>query len=152
MTNSSDGSAVISTVLCLWRKWAERGAAVACPAIDIRTPIEGVYLRKGVKAALDRYRELRRSEPDKYDFSVNELNSMGYDILRRGDLASAIEIFQLNANLFPREWNVYDSLGEALLKAGNKNKAIEMYRKSIVLNPQNDNGRNVLKELGASME
>jgi hypothetical protein len=47
---------------------------------------------------VDRYRELRRGQPDKYDFSVNELNSMGYEILRRGDTAGAVEILKLNAS------------------------------------------------------
>jgi CubicO group peptidase (beta-lactamase class C family) len=151
MTNSSNGSAVISAVLCSWRKWAANGAA-ACPTIDIRAVLYGVYVHQGVRAALDRYRELRRGQSDKYDFSVNELNSMGYDILRRGDKAAAVEIFKLNAEQFPREWNVYDSLGEALLKAGDKPHAIENYRKSVELNPQNDNGRNVLKSLGAALQ
>ncbi|HEY3836360.1 MAG TPA: serine hydrolase [Bryobacteraceae bacterium] len=152
MTNSSNGGAVISTVLCSWRKWAVQGAPGACPAIDIRAELYGVYGHKGVEAALDRYRELRRSDSDKYDFSVNELNSMGYEILRRGDKAAAVEIFKLNAEQFPHDWNVYDSLGEALLKAGDKPHAIESYRKSVELNPQNGNGRNALQSLGASIQ
>ncbi len=152
MTNSSNGSAVISTVLCLWRKWPAHDAAAACPAIDISAALYGVYMHQGVRAALDRYRELRRGQPAQYDFSVNELNSMGYEILRRGDTAAAVEIFKLNAEQFPRDWNVYDSLGEALLKAGDKPHAIESYRKSLELNPKNDNGRDVLKNLGASIQ
>jgi CubicO group peptidase (beta-lactamase class C family) len=150
MTNSSNGSAVISMVLCSWRRWAS--SAAACPTIDISAAIGGVYLRQGARAALDRYRELRRGQSEKYDFSVNELNSMGYAILRRGDKAAAVDIFKLNAEQFPGDWNVYDSLGEALLAAGDKPHAIESYRKSVELNPQNDNGRNVLKSLGASIQ
>lgn len=152
MTNSSNGSAVISTVLCSWRKWAANDSAAACPTIDIRAALYGVYAHRGVRAVLHRYGELRRGQADKYDFSVNELNSMGYEILRRGDKAAAVEIFKLNAEQFPRDWNVYDSLGEALLKAGDKPHAIESYRKSVELNPQNDNGRNVLKSLGVRIE
>jgi CubicO group peptidase (beta-lactamase class C family) len=152
MTNSSNGSAVISTVMCLWRKWAGNHSTAACPTIDIGAALYGVYLHHGVRAALDHYRELRRSQPAQYDFSVNELNSMGYEILRRGDTAAAVEIFKLNAEQFPRDWNVYDSLGEALLKAGDQPHAIESYRKSLELNPQNDNGRDVLKSIGASIQ
>jgi len=152
MTNSSNGSAVISTVLCLWRQWAANHSAAACPTIGIGAALDGVYLHQGVGAVVDRYRELRRSQPDKYDFSVNELNSMGYEILRRGDAACAVEILKLNAEQFPRDWNVFDSLGEALLKAGDKPHAIESYRKSLELNPQNGNGRDVLKSLGSSIQ
>jgi hypothetical protein len=39
-----------------------------------------------------------------------------------------------------------------LLKAGDKLHAIENYRKSLELNPQNGNGRDVLKSLGASIQ
>lgn len=151
MTNSSNGSAVISAVLCLWRRWAANHSAAACPTIEISAALYGVYLHQGIRATLDRYRELRR-QPDKYDFSVNELNSMGYAILRRGDTAGAVEIFKLNAEQFPRDWNVHDSLGEALLKAGDKPHAIESYRESLELNPQNGNARDVLKSLSASIQ
>jgi len=148
MTNSSNGSAVISSLLCSWRKWAAgENAAVECPTIDIRTVLYGVYRSKGVKDAIARYRELRRNAPDKYDFAVWQLNSMGYDLLRKGDTAAAVDVFRLNVEQFPEDANVYDSLGEAYLKQGDKTLAIENYKKSLDLNPQNDNARDVLKKL-----
>ena len=70
--------------------------------------------------------------------------------MRMGDAAGAVEIFKLNVEQFPKEWNVYDSLGEAYLKLGNKAEAIRNYKKSVDLNPANDNGIGVLKSLGAS--
>jgi len=39
-----------------------------------------------------------------------------------------------------------------LLKAGDKPHAIESYRKSLELNPQNGNVRDVLKSLGAAIQ
>lgn len=69
--------------------------------------------------------------------------------MRIGDVAGAIEIFKLNVDPFPQEWNVYDSLGEAYLKLSNKPEAIKNYKRSLELNPNNDNGRGVLKSLGA---
>ena len=53
-----------------------------------------------------------------------------------------------NVDQFPQEWNVYNSLGEAYLKLGNKPEAITNYKRSLELNPNNDNGRGVLKSLG----
>jgi CubicO group peptidase (beta-lactamase class C family) len=148
MTNSSNGSAVISSLLCTWRRWAAReNAAVECPTIDIRAVLYGVYRSKGVKDAIARYRELRRNAPDKYDFAVWQLNSMGYDLLRRGDTAAAVDVFRLNVEQFPQDANVYDSLGEAYLKQGEKALAVDNYKKSLDLNPQNDNARDVLKKL-----
>jgi CubicO group peptidase (beta-lactamase class C family) len=148
MTNSSNGSAVISSLLCSWRRWAaHENAAVECPTIDIRAVLYGVYRSKGVKDAIARYRELRRNAPDKYDFAVWQLNSMGYDLLRKGDAAAAVDVFRLNVEQFPQDANVYDSLGEAYLKQGEKGLAIDNYKKSLDLNPQNDNARDVLKKL-----
>ena len=132
MTNSSNGSAVISSLLCSWRRWAAGPAATAdCPQIDIRTVLDSVYTTSGVDSAMARYRELRRIAPDKYDLSLWQLNSMGYELLRKGDVAAAIKIFRLNVEQFPREWAVYDSLGEGYWKQGDKTQAIENYRKSL---------------------
>jgi CubicO group peptidase (beta-lactamase class C family) len=148
MTNSSNGSAVISSLLCSWRKWgAGESAVVGCPKIEIRTVLYGVYQSRGAKDAVARYRKLRHDAPEKYDFEVWQLNSMGYDLLRKGDTSGAIEIFRLNVEEFPGDANVYDSLGEAYLKKGEKTLAIENYKKSLELNPQNDNARDVLKKM-----
>lgn len=76
---------------------------------------------------------------DKYDFAVWQLNSMGYELLRKGDTNGALEIFRLNVEQFPMDANVYDSLGEACLKQGDKALAIENDKKSLDLNPQNEN-------------
>jgi CubicO group peptidase (beta-lactamase class C family) len=148
MTNSSNGSAVISSLLCSWRKWAAgQSSVVECPKIDIRAVLYGVYRSKGIKETIARYHELRRNAPDKYDFEVLQLNSMGYDLLRKGDAVAAIDVFRLNVEQFPEDANVYDSLGEAYLKQGDKTLAIENYKRSLDLNPQNDNAREVLKKL-----
>lgn len=149
MTNSSNGPAVIASLLCSWREWAAQSNAVECPTIDIRAVLNGVYKTEGAKAAVARYKELRHDAPDKYDFGPLQLNSMAYDVLRKGDLSGAIEIFRLNVEQFPQDANVYDSLGEAYLKQGDKEHAIENYRKSLDLNPHNDNARDVLAKLGA---
>jgi tetratricopeptide (TPR) repeat protein len=59
----------------------------------------------------------------------------------------ALQVFKLNVGLYPSDWNVYDSYGEALLKAGQKEEAIKMYQKSVELNPSNDSGKKILKQL-----
>jgi CubicO group peptidase (beta-lactamase class C family) len=151
MTNSSNGSAVIASVLCDWRQWAAGGSGQAvCPKIDVRIPLLDAYRTGGASELVRVYRRLWQKDRNRYDFSVRELNSLGYQAMRMGDTAGAVEIFKLNVEQFPREWNVYDSLGEAWLKLGNKPEAIKNYRKSLELNPQNENGRKMLKTLGTS--
>ena len=151
MTNSSNGSAVIASVLCEWRRWAAKsGTSRVCPTIEVRIPLLSAYKAGGVARVVSLYRKLRQEEAESYDFSSSELNSMGYQVMRLGDVAGAVEIFKLNVEEFPGEWNVYDSLGEAELKLGDKSDAILNYRKSLELNPKNDSGREVLRSLGVS--
>jgi CubicO group peptidase (beta-lactamase class C family) len=147
MTNSSNGGAFIASLLCSWRRWGAGSTQVECPNIDIRAVLYGTYRSKGVKKAVERYRELYQNAQDKYDFGVLQLNSMGYELLRNGDTKGAVEIFRLNVEQFPTDANEYDSLGEAYLKQGDKALGIENYKKSLDLNPQNDNARDVLKKL-----
>ena len=64
-------------------------------------------------------------------------------------VALAIAVFELNSELFPQNFNVWDSLGEGHKAAGHRDKAIELYRKSLELNPGNANATKMLQELGA---
>jgi Flp pilus assembly protein TadD len=70
-------------------------------------------------------------------------------MLGRGNTADAVAIFQLNVEIYPDEWNPYDSLGEGLLALGDTVQAISNYKRSVALNPGNAAGVAVLKRLGA---
>jgi tetratricopeptide (TPR) repeat protein len=76
------------------------------------------------------------------------INRYGYMFLRsNGGTDEALELFYLNAKLFPGSSRVWDSLGEGSMSAGNKDLAIEYYEKSLALNPSNENARRVLEKL-----
>ena len=77
----------------------------------------------------------------------SSINSLGYGLLSRKQIADAIRIFQLNVDLYPDSANTYDSLGEAYLAAGEKAQAVKNYEKSLSLNPQNTNATAMLKKL-----
>jgi Flp pilus assembly protein TadD len=62
-------------------------------------------------------------------------------------MPDSIRVFQLNVELHPDSWNVYDSLGEAYMDNGDKEMAIQNYKKSVDLNPKNTNGAETLKKL-----
>jgi len=62
------------------------------------------------------------------------LNRFGYRILEKeNEPGWAIELFKLNAQLFPEDGNLWDSLGEAYLKYGEKEQALESYKKAVEL-------------------
>ena len=77
------------------------------------------------------------------------LNRVGYDFMRRGLVADALQAFSLNRDLFPGSWNVYDSYADALLASGDREGAIANYGKSLELNPGREAGRQRLAELKA---
>jgi glyoxylase-like metal-dependent hydrolase (beta-lactamase superfamily II) len=89
----------------------------------------------------------RDSESPGYFFVESEINGYGYAFLQRDMVDEAVELFRINVELFPDSWNCYDSLGEALLRAGDTAEAVAMYEKSLILNPDNDNGKEVLARI-----
>ncbi|MFP2932295.1 serine hydrolase [Pyxidicoccus sp. 3LG] len=100
-----------------------------------------------VAEAIATYRTLKATKASEYDFSESQLNTVGYQLLRTGRTADAIELFKLNVEMFPAEANPYDSLGEAYLASGNEGLALVNYRKALELNPKNSHAAEVIKKL-----
>ncbi|MFS4446454.1 amidohydrolase family protein [Maribacter sp. 2307UL18-2] len=102
-------------------------------------------LEEGIPKAKEYVETIKTDE--KYVIDENEINSVGYLLLRLDKPLEAIAFFELNVKLFPESWNVYDSLGEGYMSVGQKKSAIKNYRKSIALNPENNYGKAQLKKL-----
>jgi CubicO group peptidase (beta-lactamase class C family) len=98
---------------------------------------------KGAQAAIDQFRRALTSG----SITEDSINSTGYALLGAKKMADAIRMFQLNVELHPQSWNAYDSLGEAYMNNGDKNLAIQNYKKSLELNPDNNNGKEMLKKV-----
>jgi tetratricopeptide (TPR) repeat protein len=111
-----------------------------------------VIEHQGVEKAIERFHQMKDQyrKTYRFDFSEREINTLGYMLMRENKLDEAIEIFKLNISEHPKAWNVYDSLGEAYMNKGEKNLAIQNYQKSLELNPNNENGKNMLKKLGVN--
>jgi tetratricopeptide (TPR) repeat protein len=105
-------------------------------ALANQTPISEVMLKtiteKDIPSAIQQY---------------NELNSLGYQLLKMNKIKEAIEIFKLNVEVYPQSGNVYDSLGEAYMVSGDKELAIRNYERSLELDPKNMNAAEMLKKL-----
>jgi len=123
------------------------GRTPAAPKRPIGEVLAAVAMNDGAEAAVARYRELKATEADRYDFHERELNNVGYQLLAAGKVDDAVAVFTLNVELFPTSSNPYDSLGEALAAAGKKNDAIKAYAKSLELDPSNLNAIDQLAKL-----
>jgi tetratricopeptide (TPR) repeat protein len=105
-------------------------------------------MQKGADAASSKLMELK-DDSTHYFLDQYEMNSLGYQFLANGYLTQSLETFKINALLFPKSANVYDSYAEALARYGDKDAAVAMYKKSILIDPKNENGK---KELGKLLE
>ena len=117
------------------------------PKMSIVAILDKTIKDKGIEAGVVQYRELKLKDSATYDFGEQELNQLGYLLLRSGKLKEAVEIFKLNVEAYPKSANPYDSLGEAYLNLNQKDLAIANYKKSLELNPGNTNAIEVLKKL-----
>ncbi|WP_397362979.1 serine hydrolase [Olleya sp. R77988] len=106
----------------------------------------------GIEKAVLFYKKTKAEQLDAFNFDVEELNTLGYQYLAKERLDIALQVFKLNVEAFPEASNPYDSYGEALLINGDTNEAIKNYKKSLVLNPGNDNAKDVLKKLNVEIK
>ena len=103
---------------------------------------------KGIDAAVAQYRTLRGQGFPGLHESNAETNSLGYELLKKGETDSAIQVFRLNVETHPRSANAHDSLGEAYAAADQKECAVASYRRSLELNPNSASGADALRKLG----
>ena len=103
----------------------------------------------GIEQAVKQYHEFKVSASARYNFDENELNTLGYSLIRSKKFGDAIRILQLNVDAYPKSSNAYDSLAEAYMDDGNKPLAIANYQKSLDLNPKNRSAALMIQKLSA---
>lgn len=64
----------------------------------------------------------------------NELNSLGYLLLKQDKKKEALRIFQINYNLYPESANIVSSLGEGYFETGDYKKAVALLERALELN------------------
>jgi tetratricopeptide (TPR) repeat protein len=80
------------------------------------------------------------------------INSEGYALMQKGDMESAFQVFTLNTMLFPDSFNVWDSLGEWCFNMKKFDLSLQYYKKSIELNPDNENGKQMIERIKAEQK
>lgn len=129
--------------------WVPQVKAAYDSRKSIAETLSATIASSGINAAAKQYRELKAAQPTTYNFDEDELNALGYRLIRAKKLKEAIRILQLNVEAYPQSSNVYDSLGEAYMDDGNKTLAIVNYQKSLALNPKNRGAVLMLRKLNA---
>ncbi len=117
--------------------------------VSIAETLSATIASNGIDQAAKQYHDLKAAGTAIYNFDEDELNTLGYQLIRTKKFEEAIRIFQLNVEAYPQSGNVYDSLAEAYMDDGNKALAIADYKKSLQLNPKNGNAVQMLRKLNA---
>jgi len=140
------------------------GAGVAAASIvifvpSLRTAFDGrpsisaalaeTIRTQGIDAALGQYHALRAAPKPVYNFDEDELNTLGYELIRAKNTKAAIRILSLNTEVYPKSGNTWDSLGEAYMDNGDIADAVANYHKSLSINPGNRNAREMLAKMDA---
>uniref|UniRef100_UPI00404A52D5 serine hydrolase n=1 Tax=Gelidibacter sp. TaxID=2018083 RepID=UPI00404A52D5 len=100
---------------------------------------------EGIEKAILFYKE--NKDNAEYYVSEEELIVSGYKFLQNENTDYAIKIFKLCIDVFPNNYNPYDSYAEALMTIGKNKEAIDNYKKSLELNPNNKNAENMIEKL-----
>jgi tetratricopeptide (TPR) repeat protein len=91
--------------------------------------------------------EIKKGNNATYNTSEGEINNFGYELLHQKKPDEALQIFILNTQLYPNAFNTFDSLGECFLKLNRKKEGIKAYKKSLELNPDNQNAKDVIAKV-----
>jgi len=113
--------------------------------IELKRISELVTAGKDVDAIIQIIKKEDKNQPN-YFISEGEINRLAYYFLRQDKNKDALKLFELNVELHPNEFNVYDSYGECLLKMGDIENGLKAFKKSLELNSDNTNAKIVLSE------
>ena len=91
--------------------------------------------------------ELSGLAPNASAYDDEQINDVGFKLLKARRMQEAFKVFKLNEINYPYSWGVYHGLGETYQMMGQKNQALAYYRKSIKLNPNNEEGLKAIARL-----
>ena len=120
------------------------------PKKSVALETQKIIIDQGVTVAVNQFSMLKK-QSDHY-LSEQEFIILGYEYLHANDATTAASIFKMAIEAFPNADNPYDSYAESQMVLGNLEEAIANYKKSLVLNPNNQNAKNMLKKLTTKNE
>jgi tetratricopeptide (TPR) repeat protein len=103
--------------------------------------------KAGAAAAAERFRELRRTQPDAYDFAAGQLALVVNRLMQRRRLEEALPLLAAAIEAYPDESGFYARSGEAHAALGRRDEAIAMYEKAHSLNPEGTEAMEMLRRL-----
>ncbi|PQJ82261.1 tetratricopeptide repeat protein [Polaribacter glomeratus] len=111
-----------------------------------KTPSE-YFMDKEYKSALAAFLEIKKQDSLSPVINENKMNRLGYEYIRKNNFDLALEVFKINAALYPNNSNVFDSLGEAYLLQKDTLNAEINFKKALSINPENRSAQRFLTKI-----
>lgn len=107
------------------------------------------------KTGFDKYEtalaSLKKAEPG-FTLAENELNGWGYQLFSQKRFKEALSVFKMNAGMYPKSGNAFDSLAEMFEVMGDQKAALLNYKKSLALDAGNKNAEARIKALSSTLK
>lgn len=117
------------------------------PKIPIANLIVKELKEEDVTIAIRKIKRAISKNPEDYNINESSINGLAYTYLRDDQKNIAVEVFKLNSEVFPNSFNSFDSLAEAYFSTGEFGLSKENYQKSLALNPDNTNARDMIDRI-----
>ena len=91
--------------------------------------------------------EQLRNNSKAYYFDEQMMDRIAFVWMDQGHQAEALEVYKLNAGIFPLSFRANFNLAEAYLKTGDKQSALASLKSCMELDPDNEAARETLKKL-----
>ena len=107
--------------------------------------------KQGYEHATEIAEEMKQKDAG-FNLPEDDVNDLGFILMRDNKKKEAVEIFKFNLSRFPNSANTYDSLAEGYQAAGEKGLALKNFKKAVELNPKNTYAADRIKELQKSTQ
>lgn len=160
MTNSNNGEKIFKDLLekiigdtyTPW-KWEGYISYYLIEPASIGVYIYDIIFFDSIDKAIETYKKIEDSPFKKnFIFNEDELNSLGYQMIKENKLGNAIKLFKLNTEEYPKSANTYDSLGEAYFLNGDYDLSLKCYEKALELDPELENVTKMIEEISKKFE
>ncbi len=105
--------------------------------------------KDGAAAAAVRFRELKRTQPEAWDFAAGQLGLVINRLMQRRRLDDALLLLAAGIEAYSDEAGFYARSGEAQAALGHREEAIRLYEKAHALAPDGTEAMEMLRRLGA---
>ena len=116
----------------------------------LQTTLFEIVGEKGAAAAVEKYRELRKTAlgSGAYDFGEWEINELARRLTENKQTDAAIAVLEMNAEMYPSSGAIDFMLGDLYRGKGERDKAIARYRAVLAKVPDHQGAKRRLEELG----